>query len=198
MKLSACLLVAATFAGSSFAQGLPVAQSLVNRRAPSFSLPDSNFKQHDILDYRGKWLLLDFLSANANDCPPCKDIIRRLDGLVAKNPAKVAAIGIAQTPADNQATLKGLIADTKAKMPIVFDNSFVAIAYFKATPDRPQIDLGHLFAISPDGTIVKDWVAANVVTPAFDKEIATILAGGKVPAGPPQQEEKAKSSKAKK
>ena len=33
-------------------------QGLAGRRAPSFSLPDSNNVQHDILDYRGKWLVL--------------------------------------------------------------------------------------------------------------------------------------------
>jgi len=46
--------------------GLLSAQPLSGRRAPSFSLPDSKLKQHDILDYRGKWLLLDFMQ---NDYP---------------------------------------------------------------------------------------------------------------------------------
>ena len=41
-------------------------QELSNRRAPSFSLPDSAMRQHDILDYRGSWLLLDFMKT---DCP---------------------------------------------------------------------------------------------------------------------------------
>ena len=38
------------------ALGVPGAegQGLSNRRAPSFSLPDSTLKQHDLLDYRGK------------------------------------------------------------------------------------------------------------------------------------------------
>lgn len=197
MKLFGCFLVAALFAGSAFAQSLSVSQSLVNRRAPSFSLPDSNFKQYDILDYRGKWLLLSFVSSNATDCPQCREIIRRLDGVVARNPGKVAALGIAQTPADNQTTLKALITDTKAKMPIVFDNSFVAVAYFKATPERSQIDLGHLFAINPEGTIVKDWVANAAVGPNFDKEVTALITGGKAAAAP-ATEEKAKSSKAKK
>ena len=35
-------------------------QGLAGRRAPSFSLPDSNQNQHDILDYRGRWLLLTY------------------------------------------------------------------------------------------------------------------------------------------
>ena len=37
------------------------AQELSGRRAPSFSLSDSALKQHDILDYRGRWLLIDFM-----------------------------------------------------------------------------------------------------------------------------------------
>jgi peroxiredoxin len=198
MKLLGSVLVAAMFAGSAFAQALPVAQSLVNRRAPSFSLPDSNFKQYDILDYRGKWLLLTFLSSSANDCPQCREIIRRVDAVVARNPGKAAALGIAQTPADNQTTLKALIAETKTKMPIVFDNSFVAIAYFRATPDRSQIDLGHLFAINPEGTIVKDWVAnAVAVAPNFERDITALITGAK-PTAAPAAEEKAKPAKARK
>ena len=44
------------------------AQDLAGRRAPSFSLPDSKLVQHDILDYRGKWLIVDFMKT---DCPHC-------------------------------------------------------------------------------------------------------------------------------
>ncbi len=52
------------------------AQGLSNRRAPSFSLPDSALQQHDILDYRGSWLLLDFMETN---CPKCKELSVKLE-----------------------------------------------------------------------------------------------------------------------
>jgi peroxiredoxin len=59
LKFTAALLCAAlTLAG----------QSLSGRRAPSFALPDSSLKSHDILDSRGHWVLLDFMKT---DCPHC-------------------------------------------------------------------------------------------------------------------------------
>lgn len=186
MKLFVCLLLAALSAGSAFGQ---IAQSLINRRAPSFSLPDSNYVQHDILDYRGKWLLLEFLMTSQQNCDKCKDITRRLDALQTKNAGKLGVIGIANTPPENQDTIKAFIAETKAKFPIVFDASMVAMSYFKATPQRPQIDPGHIFAINPEGRIVMDWIAGNV-GPNFDKEIEALMAGASKGA--------AKSSKANK
>jgi peroxiredoxin len=195
MKLFVCLLAATSFAGSAVAQAVPVAQSLVNRRAPSFSLPDSNFVQHDILDYRGKWLILEFLMTSQQNCATCKDITKRLDALMAKHAAKLAVLGIANTPPETQDTIKAFAAETKTKIPIVFDASMVAMSYFKATPQRPQIDPGHLFLINPQGNIIKDWVGGNVGA-TFDKDVETLMAGGKLSTTLP--EEKTKSSKAKK
>jgi peroxiredoxin len=195
MKWFVCTLAAAALAGSAFAQALPVSQSLVNRRAPSFSLPDSNFVQHDILDYRGKWLILEFLMTAQQNCATCKDLTKRLDALMAKNASKLAVLGIANTPPETQDTIKAFVAETKTKIPVVFDASMVAMSYFKATPARPQIDPGHLFLINPQGMIVKDWVGGNAGA-TFEKDVETLIAGGKVSGGP--AEEKAKSSKAKK
>lgn len=174
MKLFVCLLLAALSAGSAFGQ---VAQSLINRRAPSFSLPDSNFVQHDILDYRGKWLLLGFLMTGQQNCAACKDISKRLDALQTKHAGKLAVLGIANTPPETQDTIKAFAAETKVKFPIVFDASMVAMSYFKATPARPAIDPGHVFAINPEGRIVMDWVAGNVGA-NFDKELETLMSGG--------------------
>src|ERR1700676_22348 len=110
------------------------AQGLVNRRAPSFSLPDSTLQQHDILDYRGSWLFLDFMKT---DCPVCKQLSVKLEGLKAKYGVKVAVLSIVVTPPETQATVGKYIAETKASSPIVFDLSQVAISYFKATPQNP-------------------------------------------------------------
>ena len=131
------------------------AQGLANRRAPSFSLPDSALKQHDILDYRGSWLLLDFMKT---DCPVCKQLSIKLDGVKKKYGVKVAVLSIVITPPETQATVAKYVAETKTTTPIVFDSSQVAIAYFKATPQNPSFDSPHLFAINPTGLIVKDWV----------------------------------------
>ena len=72
--------------------GQPLASlSLSGRRAPSFSLPDAKLAQHDILDYRGHWLLLDFMKT---DCPHCKELSKKLEGVKGRYGGKVAVLSI--------------------------------------------------------------------------------------------------------
>jgi peroxiredoxin len=150
------------------------AQGLVNRRAPSFSLPDSGMQQHDILDYRGSWLFLDFMKT---DCPVCKQLSMKLETVKKKYGVKVAVLAIVITPPETQTTVGQYVAETKITTPIVFDLSQVAISYFKATPLNPAFDTPHLFAISPTGLIVKDWGQAGVQSPTFLSELDQLIAG---------------------
>jgi peroxiredoxin len=150
------------------------AQGLSNRRAPSFSLPDSTLKQHDILDYRGSWLLLDFTETN---CASCKELSKKLESVKVKHGAKVAILSIVLTPPETQATVAKYVAETKMTTPILFDSSQVAIAYFKATPQNPAFDSPHVFAINPTGTIVKDWTNPAMQVPGFLAELDQLIAG---------------------
>jgi peroxiredoxin len=189
MKTFASFLLAATLSATAFGQGL------INRRAPSFSLPDSTFTQFDILDYRGKWLLLEFMMTSAQNCPNCKEITKKIDAIVAKNSTKLSALAIANTPPETQDTVKAFVNETKVKMPILFDASMVAMAYFKDTPQRPAIDSGHVFAINPQGTIVKDWTAQMANAATFASEIDQLLTGA---AAAPKSEPASKAQKSKK
>ena len=49
---------------------------LSNRRAPGFSLPDGNLKQHDLQDYRGRVVLVEFMQSQ---CPNCAAFSRVLE-----------------------------------------------------------------------------------------------------------------------
>ena len=149
------------------------AQGLTNRRAPSFSLPDSALKQHDILDYRGSWLLLAFVHS---ECPVCTQLTVKLDAVKKKYGVKVAVLSIV-TPPENQTTVAKYLAETKSTSPIVFDSGQVAISYFKATPQNPVYDNPHLFVINPAGMIVKDWNQVNVGTATLASELDQLLAG---------------------
>lgn len=150
------------------------AQGLINRRAPSFSLPDSSMQQHDLLDYRGSWLLLDFMKT---DCPVCKQLSIKLEGVKKKYGAKVAVLSIVITPPETQTTVGKYLAETKTTSTIVFDLSQVAISYFKATPQTPAFDTPHLFAINPAGMIVKDWGQNGTESPGFLGELDQLIAG---------------------
>jgi len=172
-SLAAALALAALpAAGQSVAQ--PFTQpSLSGRRAPSFSLPDSKLEQHDILDYRGKWLLVDFMQTN---CPHCKALTKTLEDVKAKYAGKLTVLSIVLPP-DNMNSVAKYVVDNKVTVPVLFDSSQVAAAYFKATPTNSSVDMPHLFAIDPNGQIVRDWGQAVAENPLLIKEIDTLLAG---------------------
>lgn len=150
------------------------AQGLTNRRAPSFSLPDSALKQYDILDYRGSWLLLGFIGT---DSPESKELSKKLESTKAKYGAKVGILSVLISPPETQATAAKYISVTKITTPVLFDSGQVAIAYFKATPQKPTFDQPHLFAINPNGLIVKDWSQAAILAPGFTAELDQLIAG---------------------
>jgi peroxiredoxin len=154
--------------GALMPAGYLSGQTLAGRRAPSFSLPDSNQVQHDILDYRGKWLLLTFTTTvNCLRCPQLSRELEKLQG------PKVAVLSVMISPPENDKTATRYSTENKMTSPIVFDQSQVAIAYFKATPANPRIDTPHLFAINPAGMIVQDWSDSSVATMLAAKGGAT-------------------------
>ena len=150
------------------------AQGLTNRRAPSFSLPDSALRQHDILDYRGSWLLLAFTETN---CPKCKELSIKLEAAKQKYGSKLGVLSIVISPPETQATVAKYVAETKMTTPVLFDSSQVAIAYFKATPQNPSFDSPHLFAINPNGLIVKEWSQPATLGPKFIVELDQLITG---------------------
>ena len=152
------------------------AQELSGRRAPSFSLSDSALKQHDILDYRGRWLLLDFMRT---DCPHCKALSKTLEEAMPRFSGKLAVLSIVITPPDNQTTVGKYISENKITQPILFDMGQVAISYFKATPARPSFDTPHIFAVDPNGMIVRDWGQGAIDDAGFLKELEQLIAGRK-------------------
>jgi peroxiredoxin len=163
LKFSAALVCAAlTLAG----------QGLSGRRAPSFALPDSRLQTHDILDSRGHWLLLDFMKT---DCPHCKELSKKLEGVKGRYGAKVDVLSILIAPPETTNTVAKYIAENKITSPFLFDQGQVAITYFRATPANPTFDTPHLFAIDPNGMIVRDWGQLGVEAPGFLSELDQLL-----------------------
>lgn len=130
------------------------AGELSGRRAPSFSLPDPNARQHDILDYRGKVLLIEFMQTK---CPTCQELTKMFEAkLKPKFGDKVAVLSIV-VPPDNLESVKKYIEVFKVSSPILFDSGQVAGSYVKASPQRPQMYFPHLFLIDANGQIRNDW-----------------------------------------
>jgi hypothetical protein len=91
-----------SFVGLFLCTVLAMGQSLSGRRAPSFSLPDSTITQHDILDYRGKWLLLDFMKT---DCPHCAVLSKTLEQIKTQFGPKVGILSVLISPPETTTTL---------------------------------------------------------------------------------------------
>lgn len=78
------------------------AQSIFSRRAPGFTLPDTAFQWHDLEDYRGKIVVLDFMKTQ---CPHCQEVSRMLEELNARYLGKIVVMSIVMPP-DNQQMVK--------------------------------------------------------------------------------------------
>jgi peroxiredoxin len=147
-------------------------QSLSGRRAPSFALPDSKLQSHDILDSRGHWVLLDFMKT---DCPHCKELSKKLEGVKGRYGAKVEVLSILIAPPETTSTVAKYVAENRITSAFLFDQGQVAVTYFRATPQNPAFDTPHLFAIDPNGMIVRDWNQLGVEAPGFLSELDQLL-----------------------
>jgi len=135
------------------------------RRAPSFSLPDANLVYYDILDYRGKVLLLDFMSAG---CQHCREAAPVFEKVRQKYGSRVAILSIVTFPTDNQRTVSEYIKDTKTTVPILFDSGQVTGNYLKATPTDSKRDMPRVFVIDPSGLIRNDFGYGPKTKEIFD------------------------------
>jgi len=127
------------------------AGDLSGRRAPGFSLPETGSKMHDLQDYRGKILIVDFMQVS---CPHCVTFSAILEQAKAKYGEKIAVLSIVNPPSD-QKGVTDYITKNNIKSPILFDCGQVAYSYLK--PTSPQITIPHVFLIDADGMIRNDF-----------------------------------------
>jgi peroxiredoxin len=141
--------------------GLFAAGELSGRRAPSFSLPDAQGRQHDILDYRGKVLIIDFMKTN---CPHCQTLSGVLENLKQQYGDKVAVLSVVNYPEDSPQTVAAYVAQRKMKTPVLFDCGSVAVAYMKTT----SFSTPHVFVIDANGTIRNDYSYGPMTASIFE------------------------------
>jgi peroxiredoxin len=137
-------LFLATLAFSLF---LPAQQ--VGRRAPGFALPDLNVNYHDLADYRGKFILLDFIQTA---CPVCQTSQKIYERIRLKYPDKVQVLAIV-VPPDTQQTVRTFVSNFAVKTPVLFDCGQATGSFLRLTPQSPTITFPNLFVIDPNGII---------------------------------------------
>jgi thiol-disulfide isomerase/thioredoxin len=127
---------------------------LTARRAPGFSLPDSKMKQHDLQDYRGKVVVVDFMRT---DCPKCQSLTPVLEQLKAKYGDKVQVLSVVPANGvDNVQTVSKYAAQFKATSPFLFDCGQMTASYLQITPQKPTIHLPTVVVVDKAGMIRRD------------------------------------------
>ncbi|MEO8129811.1 MAG: TlpA disulfide reductase family protein, partial [Bryobacteraceae bacterium] len=133
-----------------------VLQAETPRRAPGFSLPDLKLQQHDLADYRGQVVFIDFMQTG---CPTCRQLSTALEEVKAKFGEKVAIVSIVNPP-ENQATVARYISSANVTSTILFDCGQVTASYVKILPDNPVVHFPQLFLVDRDG-FIRAQVAAD-------------------------------------
>jgi peroxiredoxin len=129
------------------------AGELSDRRAPGFSLPDVNFEQHDLYDFRGKVVVLNIMKTT---CPHCRVLSKVLNAAEARYGGAVKVLSIVHPP-DSLAKVQAYLKDNNLSTTILFDSGQVAASYLKLTPQNPSFATPHLFIIDQEGQIREDY-----------------------------------------
>ncbi|MBV8730139.1 MAG: TlpA family protein disulfide reductase [Acidobacteriia bacterium] len=131
-----------------------------SRRAPGFSLTDAKGQEHDLADYRGKVIVLDFMQTA---CPHCNAFASVLSQIEQKYGDRVAILSIVNPP-DTPNTVVSFAMAHKISYPILFDCGQVAYSYLRS----PAFDIPHLYLIDPNGAIREDFGYGDATKTIFE------------------------------
>ena len=133
------------------------------RKAPDFSLPDSNGKQIRLSEHRGKVVVLEFLQTG---CPSCQSAGRVLQKLYGENQKRnlpksnlpksnLMVIGISH---DRQGmpAIRRYIQQHGVSYPVVLGDLMVAVNYLGITPRQPQFHVPIFFFVDADGQLLEE------------------------------------------
>ncbi len=154
--------------------GLTVAAGLAQqplRRAPGFALPDAKQQIHDLYDYRGKWVLLDFMKT---DCPHCQELSPVLEQIKARYPGKVVVLAVL-VPPDTPQKAQQYAAERKVTSTFLFDCGQATFSYVRPSVANPAVEFPHLYVVNPQGNIVLDRAGAAVDPKRIGGEIDSLI-----------------------
>lgn len=141
------------------------------RRAPGFALPDLKLNFHDLADYRGKVVLLEFMQTNCPHCAKFADILREAE---QKYGARIQILAVVKVPEENGNTVTQYITGHKIDYPVLFDTGQMMYSYVRGN----QMTFPHLYVIGPDGYIERDWGYGVTTKDIFEgKGLLTALDG---------------------
>ena len=149
-------------------------------RAFGFALIDSKGDLHDLYDYRGKPVVIEFMQTT---CPHCAAFASTLARVQGKYGNKVAIVAIANPP-DNPNSVNAFIKGHFISYPVLFDAGQTAFSYVrKQTFDLPQV-----YLVDPNGIIFNSYGYSALTKDIFEgngliNEIDRMLGASAAPAG---------------
>jgi peroxiredoxin len=163
MRLALILLLAAV--------NLVYGQTALGRRAPGFSLPDVRLRQHDLQDYKGKVILIDFMKT---DCPGCQALSKTLEVMKGQYGDRIQVLSVVNPP-DNQTTVNRYAQNLKVTSPFLFDCGQMTASYLQITPQNPTVHLPHLVMVDKGGMIRRDLHEGEFSLPQITAAIDALL-----------------------
>ena len=130
------------------------------RRAPGFALIDTKQRMHDLYDYRGKVVILEFMQTT---CPHCAAFTSVLAKVQQKYGERVQILAVANPP-DNPNTVNEYITGHKITYPVLFDIGQVAYSYVLAQ----RMDLPQVYVIDANGIIQRHYEYGPLTRDIFE------------------------------
>ena len=147
-KVLITLLCAAAFLGAQA------------RRAPGFCLIDSTGQWHDLADYRGKLVILEFMQTT---CPHCAAFANILKEAQQKYGERIAIISMVTAP-DSPATMVQYVNGHKLTYPVLFDQGQAMASYVR----KNSLDFPTMYLIDANGAIVGQYEYSEITKPVFE------------------------------
>ncbi len=151
------------------------------QRAPGFALMDSKGDLHDLYDFRGKPVIVEFMQTT---CPHCATFVTTLERIKAKYGDRIGIIAVANPP-DTTAKVADFIKGHNIQYPIVFDMGQAAYSYIR----KPQFDLPQVYLVDANGIVFNRYAYSPLTKDIFEgnglmNEIERLFAGAAKPATP--------------
>lgn len=128
------------------------------RRAPGFALPDIKLlaqqpggRFHDLADYRGKILVLEFFQTT---CPHCARFADILAEIPEKYGNKVSILAVANLSTDPPTQVLQYVNGHKIPYPVLLDQGQMMFSYVQS-PGHAEVP--HVYVIDPSGYIRADY-----------------------------------------
>jgi peroxiredoxin len=139
---------------------LAVSAAEPGQRAPGFALMDSKGDLHDLYDYRGKPVIIEFMQTT---CPHCAAFASTLERVQAKYGNKVGIVAIANPP-DNPNSVNAFIKGHFISYPVVFDMGQAAYSYLR----KQQFDLPQVYLVDANGIIFNRYAYSALTKDIFE------------------------------